>query len=260
MARILVVDDSNVTRKHLSSILTNLQHTVVGEASSGAQAFVQYVKLKPDLVTMDWTMPDMTGAEATSKIISSFPEARIVIISALEERLAVLDALERGARHFIIKPIREEKLSQVITTVLQQTLDKGKHLELVKKLRESCNSTNVTNEIVPPYKITMNDPKLVLVSINTTLTATSCKSLSFELEDYLTGGESPLRVILDFGEEESFSTEALVAIDQLVAYIESKAGLVKAISKSPLFKQKVLETEVGNQIVNITPILHFFNS
>jgi len=108
MARILIVDDSFVARKALGKILIELGHSVVGEAVDGAQACKEYALHRPDAVTMDLAMQGMSGAEATSKIVATFPEARIIVVSAMEERETVLDALERGARHFIIKPVFPE--------------------------------------------------------------------------------------------------------------------------------------------------------
>ena len=122
MARILIVDDSLVQRKILRKFVVSLGHTVVGEAASGSQAFVEYTKLKPDLVTMDLTMDGDDGAEAIDKIIAEFPEARIIVVSARQESEVILDALERGARHFLIKPISEEKVK-----ISNLKLGKGKN-------------------------------------------------------------------------------------------------------------------------------------
>lgn len=86
MANILVVDDSMMERKVLGDILTALGHTVIGQAKNGEQALEEYLKLKPDLVTMDLTMCVAGGAEATSKIIAEDPEARIVVVSSHQEK------------------------------------------------------------------------------------------------------------------------------------------------------------------------------
>ena len=137
MARILIADDSAVARKSLRETVTALGHLVVGEVVSGSQAFVEYTKLKPDVVTMDLTMQGLGGAEATSKILATYPKARIIVISAMEERRVIIDALERGARHFIIKPISHDKVAAVLNNVLQQEFDRQKHMECVRKMRRS---------------------------------------------------------------------------------------------------------------------------
>lgn len=118
MARVLIVDDSAMTRRGIRQMIISLGHEIVGVVSSGSQAFLEYSKLKPDLVTMDLTLQGMSGAEATSKIIESYPEARIIVISATEERQVVIDALERGAKYFIIKPFTIEKVATVLNNVL----------------------------------------------------------------------------------------------------------------------------------------------
>jgi DNA-binding NarL/FixJ family response regulator len=131
----MIVEDSYVVRKALGKIMAGLGHTVVAEVADGAQAVSEYSNHQPDIVTMDLTMPGMSGAEATSQIIARFPAARIIVISASEEKQVVLDALERGARHYIIKPITPEKVAATIDNVLQQQFDQQKYRELIRKLK-----------------------------------------------------------------------------------------------------------------------------
>jgi DNA-binding NarL/FixJ family response regulator len=187
MARVLIVDDSAVARKILREIVTSLGHMVVGEVPNGSQAFVEYNKLKPDVVTMDLTMVGLGGAEATSKIISTDPEAKIIVISAMEERRVVIDALERGARHFIIKPISQEKVAAVLNTVLNQEVDLKKHLERVQRMKGADDPTaSVGSGATPhisPYVITTQGGNLVRVVINQTITLISYQSLALELEE-----------------------------------------------------------------------------
>jgi YesN/AraC family two-component response regulator len=109
MARILIVDDSMIMRRNLKTILTEAGHTIVGEANATHM---------PDLVTMDINMPVMNGIESVKRIIEIFPDARIVMISALEQRHMVFEALKSGAKHYIVKPIVEDKVIEVITQVL----------------------------------------------------------------------------------------------------------------------------------------------
>ncbi len=118
MARILIVDDSMIMRRNLKTILTEAGHTIVGEATNGKEAFAAYATHMPDLVTMDINMPVMNGIESVKRIIEIFPEARIVMISALEQRHMVFEALKSGAKHYIVKPIVEDKVVEVITQVL----------------------------------------------------------------------------------------------------------------------------------------------
>ena len=120
MAKILIVDDSMIMRRNLKAMLTQAGHAVIAEASNGKEAFIEYEKHMPDLVTMDITMPIMNGIDAVKKIISRFPAARIIMISALDQRNMVFGALENGARHYIIKPITQENVLAVIHTVLEE--------------------------------------------------------------------------------------------------------------------------------------------
>lgn len=234
---ILIVDDSAVARQCLREIVTELGYTVAGEAENGSQAFVEYARLRPDIVTMDLTMQGMDGADATSKIIATFPEARIVVISAMEERQVVVDSLERGARHFIIKPITREKVCSVLTNVLRQKFDLDKHLELVRKLKDSADPLSPLKAPTysPPYRIAADD-KLIMITINPTLTATSCRTLAIELQEYLTG--SP-RVLLDFGTAPKMQDATLAEIDTLIREMEKKSATVKALSRSRDFVDSV---------------------
>lgn len=239
-ARVLVVDDSAVARKKLQEIMLSLGHSVVGEAANGAQAFVEYAKLKPDVVTMDLTMQGLGGAEATSKIISSYPEARIIVISAIEERKIIIDALERGARHFIIKPIRQEKVAAVMQNIMQQEFDLQKHMDCVRKLKQQDEMPYLVSEeaqkLLPPYSIVPQDNRFVQVFINESLTIKSCESLFLELEEYL--NDLP-RVLLDFGKTSKLDQQLFDQLNKLVEKIEGQSGAVKAISNNKKFVEHI---------------------
>lgn len=125
MANILLVDDSSMARRNLSLILKQAGHTVVAEATNGVQAYTEYEKLKPDLVTMDITMPIMSGIESTKKIIKAFPDAKIIIVSALNQRSSIFEAIQCGARHYILKPFSMEKVLEVINEVLKSCEDQA---------------------------------------------------------------------------------------------------------------------------------------
>lgn len=118
MASILVVDDSAYFRLKLKVVLENLEHHVIGEASDGQRAVQMYQQLKPDIVTMDISMPNMSGIEAVKEILSFDEKARIVMVSAMGQKHHVLEALKLGAIHFIVKPMQEETVKNVIDKVL----------------------------------------------------------------------------------------------------------------------------------------------
>lgn len=258
-ARVLIVDDSAVARQSLRDIVAGLGHVVVGEAASGVQAFVEYTKLKPDVVTMDLTMQGMGGAEAISKIIAADPEARIIVISATEVRQGIIDALERGARHFIVKPIRQEKVAAVLKNILQPGFDRKKHLECVQKLKESENSRSLiscdANKCAPPYAISTQDNSLVHVFINQSITLTSCQTLFRELNEHLEGRP---RVLLDFGTMSRLDQELLLKINELIDTIENNAGTVRAVSSNQRFVDTIAKTQIENTPNSLTEVLRFF--
>ncbi|MDT8899730.1 response regulator [Anaeroselena agilis] len=251
VARVLIVDDSAVARKALREIMTSLGHTVISEAENGAQAFIEYTRHRPDIVTMDLTMQGMCGAEATSKIVATFPDARIIVISAMEERQIVLDALERGARHFIIKPITLDKVSAILNNVLQQKFDQQTHRELVRRLKGCTDSFSPLGasspEYLPPYQICAEN-KLILVKVNHNLTMTSCQSLLIELEEYLTGEP---RVLFDFGNIQGLAEAVLAELDKLIKRIESNSGTVKAISRQQSLVDAVISREAASSLAMV---------
>jgi len=121
---VLVVDDSLVTRKKLTVILNELGHKVVQTASSGREALPAYESCKPDLVTMDITMPDMDGIEATRSIIERFPNALIIMVTSHGQEHMVLDSLKAGAMGYVLKPFHQDKLREVIANAMARYKNK----------------------------------------------------------------------------------------------------------------------------------------
>ena len=119
MARVLVVDDSMMMRNTLRKILEKSGHTVAGEAANGEQAIERYPACRPDVVTMDITMPGIGGVETIKRLMKSDPAARIIIVSSSGQKHVIFDALQAGARNYIIKPVSESNLLPVIDLVLQ---------------------------------------------------------------------------------------------------------------------------------------------
>ena len=116
--RYLVVDDSVFARKNLARIIGTFGGQVAGEAGDGVTAITEYERIKPDIVLMDITMPQMEGIEAAEKIVVQHPEARIVMVSSVGYQENIVAALQRGARHFVQKPVKPEVLYEVIKYVL----------------------------------------------------------------------------------------------------------------------------------------------
>ncbi|MBW5449305.1 response regulator [Cohnella sp. CFH 77786] len=118
MAKILVVDDAAFMRMTLKDMLSKGGHEVVGEAENGVEAVEQYRKLNPDLVTMDITMPIMEGIEAVRQIKQEFPNAKIIMCSAMGQQGMVVQAIQAGARDFVVKPFQPERVLEAVKRVL----------------------------------------------------------------------------------------------------------------------------------------------
>ena len=118
MARtVLIVDDAAFVRKTLHKILSDANYQVVGEAEDGQTAIQLYRKLHPDVVTMDVVMPQMSGIEATRKIMQMDKSGRIVIVSAMQQENLIMEAINAGARDYIFKPFSTEDILKTLDRV-----------------------------------------------------------------------------------------------------------------------------------------------
>ncbi|SDQ58300.1 two-component system, chemotaxis family, response regulator CheY [Virgibacillus subterraneus] len=120
MARILIVDDANFMRVTLETIVKEDKHEVIGGAENGEEAIKLYKEMKPDLVTMDITMPVMNGIDAIKEIMEYDSEAKIVVCSAMGQQKVVVEAIEIGAKDFIVKPFDENRVLDTISRVLHE--------------------------------------------------------------------------------------------------------------------------------------------
>ncbi|KPK73606.1 chemotaxis protein CheY [candidate division WOR_3 bacterium SM23_60] len=118
--RVLIVDDAMFMRRMLSDILEKGGHTVCGEAASGKEAVERYQELKPDLVTMDIIMPDMSGIEAVKEIKKADPEAKILMVSAMGQQALVLEAVQAGALDYVVKPFQPSRVLESIDRVFKR--------------------------------------------------------------------------------------------------------------------------------------------
>jgi two-component system chemotaxis response regulator CheY len=116
--RYLVVDDSIFARKNIAKMIETFGGEVVGEAGDGCTAITEYERLHPDLVLMDITMPQMEGIEAAERIVRQHPQARVVMVSSVGYQENIVAALQKGARHFVQKPVKAEVLYEVIRYVM----------------------------------------------------------------------------------------------------------------------------------------------
>ena len=118
MARILVVDDAAFMRKMVSDALTKGGHEVVGEAGNGLEAVAQYQALKPEVTTLDITMPEKDGLAALKEIIELDPSARVIMCSALGQESKVLESIKAGARDFVVKPFQPDRVIEAVGKAL----------------------------------------------------------------------------------------------------------------------------------------------
>ena len=116
--RILVVDDAAFMRMMIKDILTKNGFDVVGEASDGQQAVEKYKELHPDLVTMDITMPEMDGITALKEIKKINPGSKVIMCSAMGQQAMVIDAIQAGAKDFIVKPFQADRVLEAISKTL----------------------------------------------------------------------------------------------------------------------------------------------
>ncbi|MHC1682443.1 MAG: response regulator [Clostridiaceae bacterium] len=118
MSKVLIVDDAAFMRMMIKDILTKNGYEVIGEASNGLKAVELYKKEKPDVVTMDITMPEMDGIEAVKEIKAFDASARIIMCSAMGQQSMVMDAIRAGARDFIVKPFQADRVLEAIGKAL----------------------------------------------------------------------------------------------------------------------------------------------
>ena len=118
MARVLVVDDAAFMRKMVTDALTKGGHEVVGEAGNGNEAIARFQELKPDLMTLDITMPEKDGLTALAEIVAADPSARVVMCSALGQEAKVLEAIKLGAKDFVVKPFQPDRVIEAVGKAL----------------------------------------------------------------------------------------------------------------------------------------------
>lgn len=118
MANILLVDDAAFMRMMLKDILTKNGYMVVGEAENGLKAIEKFKELSPDLALMDITMPEMDGLQALKKIKAEWPDAKVVMCSAMGQQAMVIDAIQSGAKDFIVKPFQPDRVLEAVKKVV----------------------------------------------------------------------------------------------------------------------------------------------
>ncbi len=123
MARVLIADDASFMRQMIREIIEPEGHEVVGEATNGIEAVDLYNELLPDVVTMDIVMPKRSGIDAVKAILAEHPTACVVMCSALGQETLVMEALQAGARDFIVKPFKPDSVISTIAKILEKGND-----------------------------------------------------------------------------------------------------------------------------------------
>ena len=118
MATVLLVDDSRTSRKMLRGVLESAGYEIIGEAANGEEGYLKYKELKPDVVTMDITMPTMDGIESLTLIKHTDENAKVIMITAAGQKEKMVEALKRGAEEFITKPFDEAEVLNTLKKVL----------------------------------------------------------------------------------------------------------------------------------------------
>lgn len=118
MAKILIVDDNAFMRNTIKGVLTQAGFEIAGEASDGVEAVSSYSSAKPDLVTMDITMPNMDGVEALKELLKQDPTAKVVMVSAMGQESLVVEAVTAGAVDFVVKPFEADRVVDAINKAL----------------------------------------------------------------------------------------------------------------------------------------------
>jgi len=116
--KILIVDDAVFMRNMIKDIFTGDEFEVIGEAANGVEAIEKYKELQPDVVTMDIVMPLKSGIEAVKEIVTEFNDAKIVMCSALGQDSLIMEAIEAGAKDFIVKPFKADKVIEIVKRIV----------------------------------------------------------------------------------------------------------------------------------------------
>lgn len=239
MARVMIVDDSGIVRKNMEIMLKKAGHEVVATADNGINAYMEYKRKLPDLVTMDLTMPDMDGIEAMQKIILDFPDAKIIVVSGLNERQSIIKAVRCGACHFLTKPIDQDKLMSVVDMVLVKGFDQNKRLELVQRLEVDAKGREKKQV---PYVIEDKEGKYVVITINDTIQNNHMASLQTDIDNLLFKFQT--KFIFDFGNG-GMPFDLLPRLNALITIIKTEDGMVRAVSTNAQFVQQVKVDEIS---------------
>ena len=241
MATVLIVDDSSMARRNLRNILISEGHSILAEATNGVQAFVEYENHKPDLVTMDITMPIMNGIDGTKKILNTYPNAKIIMVSALNQKLMILEALKNGAKHYIVKPFSYEKVVEVVSEVLNVpslSLKSDTNRTAVHKplnINPNIPSIPPTNPEVPVIRPLFIETKDGISVINLTKSMSDKNIAALKLGIQRISSINPTKVVFNFGDIENIEDDTFCKIVEISNNILELEGSCIMVSSSQDF-------------------------
>ena len=231
MANILIVEDSSFIRSKISQAVSEAGHIVVGEAENGVQAINLYTNLKPDIVTLDITMPLMDGIETLKKLKKIDPDCLVIMLSAMGQQMIVIDCIKLGARHFIVKPFLSSELLRIIDEVLCAGAEK----------MHKCDNTSDA--------CSMDDTSIKIHNITGTFVIDFPQQISqSDIDNFETVSEGlvyvkPLKVVMDFKKIEFVPLSQLQLINKIVGHLREQ-GEITIYSQSEKFTNYIKTTEL----------------
>lgn len=249
MASILIVDDSLIMRRNLRTILERNGHEIVAEATNGEDAIRLFQLHEPDLVTMDITMPILNGIEALRRIITAHPRANIIVISAFDQRNMLFEALDNGAKQYIIKPITETKLLKALRTTLDMIPDLpnstpvGMSSTLTPVSDHYTDMKPVTPHPSPTISVINQDGRFIIQFPQPLLPEhmTACKAALQGLMFI-----KPLLLTIDLQHSVALPPWTIQALQEITDNIQQLDGHLRFIIKSP-----ELHTQLNSRLPSI---------
>ncbi len=247
MARIVIADDASIMRSQLRTIFERRGDTVVAEAENGQDACKAYVDHRPDLITMDINMPVMTGIEAVKRIKSDFPEANIVMISTENERSLLYEAIKNGAKYYILKPIEEEKVLQVVNQMFGTGKAEVKTETVPKVLSaESAPTESASPEDFRsglPFAVMFTEGKIVVYLFR----QITPRYVPY-LKEAITGLSyiDKLKLVFDFGDLNGLTDETIGYLTEWIGHVRRSRGAVALVTENQaLGRQASLRTSAS---------------
>jgi len=245
LASILIVDDSLIMRRNLRTILERNGHVVVAEATNGEDAIRLFELHHPDLVTMDITMPIMNGIEAVKRITTKYTKAIIIVISAFDQRSMLFEAMENGAKQYIIKPITEAKLLQAVKSTLETAIAND-HNQVSNPFPDHLNHhmpihihpTNSSSERADTISVENHDGRFV-IRLPDPLLPEHMNACRVALQGLIF--IRPLLLTIDFQSLAMIQPWAIQAIQEIAESIRQAGGSLQFVIKDDELCRKLID-------------------